>query len=268
MSGTTIVLLVLGTAAFSLVLGLWSQRREQRSTAAALRAASAAMRAAVVSGNQCIGRLGKHRVTLRLGTQRWAKSSFPVTEVDVACGPLPVALELRPQRKEDRRLVRLALTVDVETGDRAFDDAYVVEAAPVRAARRLLNRRTRDHLLALSPCFLLQRPAGVTFLRQGWLDAEQIGPWLAHVRAVANRLARASNILEQRRALPAGYRAAPAMARRQTDLERREEEDQRVQLAETKVRRTRDMYRRAFVRTAWSCLAVAAFVFVMNYFFD
>jgi hypothetical protein len=60
----------------------------------------------------------------------------------------PVELSLRPELPGERLDKALGMTVDVEVGDRDFDARFVVEAAPVEAARKVLPPSVRGALLA------------------------------------------------------------------------------------------------------------------------
>lgn len=63
----------------------------------------------------------------------------------------PFLLELRKQTGEELEQVRTGRAVDVIVDDPAFDDAFIVEAAPAEAARRLLDADVRRMLLAMQP---------------------------------------------------------------------------------------------------------------------
>jgi hypothetical protein len=60
-------------------------------------------------------------------------------------------LELRPQTSAELDAVREGRAIDVLVGDEAFDDAFVIEAAPAELARMLLDAPTRDALIAIGP---------------------------------------------------------------------------------------------------------------------
>lgn len=60
-------------------------------------------------------------------------------------------LDLRRQTGEELEQVRAGRAVDVIVGDEAFDDAFIVEAAPSDVAKKLLDAETRRMLLAMQP---------------------------------------------------------------------------------------------------------------------
>jgi len=60
-------------------------------------------------------------------------------------------LELRRQTGEELEQVRAGRAVDVIVGDQAFDDAFIVEAAPSDVAKKLLDAETRRMLLSMQP---------------------------------------------------------------------------------------------------------------------
>ena len=60
-------------------------------------------------------------------------------------------MDLRLQTGEELAQVRAGRAVDVIVGDQAFDDAFIVEAAPSDAAKKLLDAEIRRMLLAMRP---------------------------------------------------------------------------------------------------------------------
>lgn len=70
------------------------------------------------------------------------------TAVVVEATGSPVELTLRPELAGERLDKVLGMTVDVEVGHRDFDDRFVIEAAPVEAARKVLTGPVREALLA------------------------------------------------------------------------------------------------------------------------
>ena len=60
-------------------------------------------------------------------------------------------MDLRRQTGEELQQVRAGRAIDVIVGDEAFDDAFIVEAAPSDVARKLLDAETRRRLLGLRP---------------------------------------------------------------------------------------------------------------------
>jgi hypothetical protein len=70
------------------------------------------------------------------------------TAVLVEATGSPVELTLRPELAGERLDKALGMTVDAEVGDRVFDDRFVIESAPVEAARKVLTAPVREALLA------------------------------------------------------------------------------------------------------------------------
>jgi hypothetical protein len=60
-------------------------------------------------------------------------------------------MDLRLQTGEELEQVRAGRAVDVIVGDQAFDDAFIVEAAPSDVAKKLLDAEIRRMLLAMRP---------------------------------------------------------------------------------------------------------------------
>ena len=66
------------------------------------------------------------------------------TAVVVEATGSPVELTLRPELAGERLDKVLGMTVDAEVGHREFDDRFVIEAAPVEAARKVLTVQGRS----------------------------------------------------------------------------------------------------------------------------
>jgi hypothetical protein len=60
-------------------------------------------------------------------------------------------MDLRRQTGEELQQVHAGRAVDVIVGDQAFDDAFIVEAAPSDVAKKLLDADTRRMLLSMRP---------------------------------------------------------------------------------------------------------------------
>lgn len=71
------------------------------------------------------------------------------TVLTLAAQGVPVELVLRPELAGEGLDKALGMTVDAEVGDAAFDARFVVEAAPIEAARQLLVAPVRRALMAI-----------------------------------------------------------------------------------------------------------------------
>ena len=77
------------------------------------------------------------------------KYAVPWTEIDVAWpAAYPLELYVRRQRWSDKREIDRGAMVDVTLGDRAFDQQFLIEAAPAEIARALLDAPMRRVLAA------------------------------------------------------------------------------------------------------------------------
>jgi hypothetical protein len=77
----------------------------------------------------------------------------------LCCADLPIErpafeMDLRPETRWGQRDVEHGRAIDLVLGDEAFDESFLVEAAPAEMARVLLDRDTRTALLAFHPCRL------------------------------------------------------------------------------------------------------------------
>ena len=148
-------------------------------------------------------------------------SSFQFTEVSVT-GPdlagLPfrfgLDMNVRPAHAADAREVKAGRLRDIVLGDPAFDDAFVVEAAPADVVCALLGPAVRSEMLALLPIHVYTTPTVTLEIdREGWLDDVDV---LERFVRLAARLggsivAAAREALEARRNAPlgGGYRDRP-----------------------------------------------------------
>ncbi len=66
----------------------------------------------------------------------------------------PFEMDLRPETRWGVRDVEHGRAIDLVLGDEAFDDSFLVEAAPADMARALIDRETRTALLSFHPCRL------------------------------------------------------------------------------------------------------------------
>jgi hypothetical protein len=79
-------------------------------------------------------------------------------------------MDLRPETRWGARDVEHGRAIDLLLGDDAFDDAFLVEAAPAEIARALLDRETRTALLAFHPCRLTVLGNELRFSKLASLD--------------------------------------------------------------------------------------------------
>jgi hypothetical protein len=79
-------------------------------------------------------------------------------------------LDLRPETRSEKAQVAHGRAIDVQVGDKAFDEAFVVEAAPSELARALLDAPTRAVLLAFAPCRLELIDRDLTFTKSGYVE--------------------------------------------------------------------------------------------------
>jgi len=97
-------------------------------------------------------------------------------------------MDLRLQTGEELEQVRAGRAVDVIVGDQAFDDAFIVEAAPSDVAKKLLDAEMRRMLLAMRPVRLCVAKDAL------WLDVMGV---VAHV-AIAKSMLELVLALRQR----------------------------------------------------------------------
>jgi hypothetical protein len=128
-------------------------------------------------------------------------------------------MELRPQTGEELEQVRAGRAVDVIVGDQAFDDAFIVEAAPSDVAKKLLDAETRRILLAMRPVRLCVAKDTL------WLDVMGVvghvaiaKSMLELVLSLVRKLGEVSRVIAEERMM-AEAREAPGAAYRGTTPE-------------------------------------------------
>jgi hypothetical protein len=158
------------------------------------------------------------RYALRAGSKSRPKRTVCVASVPAGA---PLEMELRPETPHEVSQVEHGRAIDLVLGDEAFDDSFIVEAAPSDMARALLDRNTRTALLAFYPCVLTLTGGELRFVKTGYLDEHaEIARVLELCTDVASRLATLpAQLLEQRLAEgregeALGYRGATPAAMR------------------------------------------------------
>jgi hypothetical protein len=82
----------------------------------------------------------------------------------------PFEMDLRPQTPSEELHVQRGRAIDLVMGDPAFDDAYIIEAAPSDVARALLDQKARAELVALHPCRLTALSHELTWQKERCVD--------------------------------------------------------------------------------------------------
>lgn len=130
--------------------------------------------------------------------------------------PAPFELHLRPQTRDELREVRAGRAIDVKVGDRAFDDCFIVEAAPAELARALLDEPTRAGLSALRPPPVVSLAGGRLRVQIVGVPAEALARDIASlVVGMARRVVELPNVLAEQHRVEAqrhdagGYRGPP-----------------------------------------------------------
>ena len=103
------------------------------------------------------GNLANATVEYRFTTRGSGKSATYWTEIDAEVPPqYPLRLFIRKHGWADQGKIERGEMIDVIVDDRAFDDRFLVEAAPADIARMLLDPRERSYLLGLSETLWLE----------------------------------------------------------------------------------------------------------------
>lgn len=179
MSGLGLVFIV-AFVAFLVVMEVRDDRRRD----AALRSLAPHLGGTIASvGSAVAGQIGGVPVWVRYTTRRSGKHTEKWTEIDADLpDKYPLSMFLRPHQWRDEHKLSSGEHVDIRVGNPAFDDAFLVEAAPTDVARVMLDDTLQARLLALLPKNLAtiktQHNAGNAYLRLS------LRFWLTDVQAV------------------------------------------------------------------------------------
>lgn len=103
------------------------------------------------------------KVKLAYETRGSGSTSQAWTEVSVDIpASYPLTLYVRRHSLLDGTKIATGKMVDVLVGDQAFDDAYLVEAAPTDVVRELIDHRARAYLMGASHMELVTERRGDT----------------------------------------------------------------------------------------------------------
>jgi hypothetical protein len=109
------------------------------------------------------------RYGLYPGEDRTARRQTICTALLAADAPR-LDMDLRPETRAEVRDVEHGRAIDLVLGDEAFDESFIVEAAPSELARELLDRRARTALLTFHPCRLTIAGQNLRFVKATYLD--------------------------------------------------------------------------------------------------
>ena len=122
-------------------------------------------------------------VCFRLTTRGDGSSGESFTECDVTVASDWLVLDVKPVSDGDAQARR------VKVADDSFHDHFVVEAAPVVAARRILNKKLRQLLIELHPVAIEQVDNGLRLAKRGWLeDADAIRSFVDAAAVLGRRV--------------------------------------------------------------------------------
>lgn len=199
------------------------------------------------------GWVGDQQVTVVLTQRLHGDLDLRSTEASVPVEDgLRIRFSIRPVTSQDRREIERGLTVTHRTGHEAFDAAFVVEGAPERLVREIVDdEEVRRDVLALAPDQVLSTPTTLLVHLYHWVHDP--GEAAILVRVAARIGALASEIARRQRADvgrldTSGLRGARAPGTRAQD----EEELRKLEL---RVARRTAHRRRAAIRLAAILLA-------------
>jgi hypothetical protein len=162
------------------------------------------------------GRLAGQVVTFEHALYSVGSSSYQWTEVSVPSPPgLRLLLDLRPASARDEKEVKLDLAVDLRLGDPEFDAEYIVEGAPERIVRAILDEGVRRYIRALRPDKVVTSNERLLIGKQEWITDPERAKLYVEAAARLGVLAshfRAEDAADAKReqASASGYRGGPA----------------------------------------------------------
>ena len=151
-------------------------------------------------------------VALRLTARGSGKQRQLWTEIDVALPPkYPLTMLVRRHTFRDDSKITRGEMVDIKLGDRAFDDAFLVEAAPADVMKNLLDEPVRRLLLLAFEAPTLETipdEATLRFATHGWLrDPARAVEAMQTLASVGARVRRAYAAADE--AIPARIEGGP-----------------------------------------------------------
>lgn len=151
------------------------------------------------------------------------KGSQFFTKIDVYLNNAPIAFEIRPETKRERKYLKQGLAIDARVFDTEFDNAFIIEIAPRSSAPHLLTAEIRKRMMTLHPIIARSSDKSIQIELQRWLseraqirDALEISAGLASRIEKAINAARETFIAEAKAAAPSkisapqNYRTAGA----------------------------------------------------------
>lgn len=189
------------------------------------------------------GFVGDQFVTFRLKLRENGSVSVVWTEVSVPA-PEGIIVGIRQPTAREEREVKKGLAMAFRTGDSEFDEVFIVDGAPERMVREIIDdEEIRKGVFSLrSPNLfivkyeVLTRKGALTLQMPGWIEDVDIAA-LA-VRTMAKLGVAAARVMGRARAdAEAGYRGANDPGRRNQDQEEVEEAMRRILVREARRRR-------------------------------
>jgi hypothetical protein len=183
------------------------------------------------------------RYALRSAGSSSVKSTqLGVRARDLAGPSVRFFLDVRPAQAFEAAEVRSGRLRDIILGDPAFDDAFIVEAAPRDLLELVFDAAVRTEMLALLPLRIFSsEELAIEIEREGWIEDVEV---LERLTRLAARLGgsigpAAHAAAEARRAAPVkgGYRDGPPTPE---EIEQERDEDLRALGAQREQRQRRD----------------------------
>lgn len=208
------------------------------------------------ASNRVRGRFGARDVEVRFVDRGVGSTRDPYTEVWLLGAAVRADLRLHviPQTRADVDEIAHGRGTDVIVGERGFDEAFFVEAAPAEVVVRLFDATIRERLIALRPLGVHTHDDGLLLEKPGWQD----GPALRGLLEIGAHLVEAIP-----RAFEEADRAAQSRSGYRTTVTVETLTDRRMREADTvgEKRRARERRRAEMgcVLAGGTMLAVAIF---------
>ncbi|KYG09377.1 hypothetical protein BE21_18280 [Sorangium cellulosum] len=169
------------------------------------------------------GYIGDQPVTFEIKTKSVGSMTLKWTEAHVPIhAGLDLLLSIRPSTPRDEREVARGDAVDHRLGDPAFDAAFIVEGAPERLVREIMDEEVRRGLLALTPDHVFTGPGALILQMPAWVDEAERAALLvrtaARLGAACAEIAR-RQLADVGRVDASGYRGEVAPGTRARDRE-------------------------------------------------
>jgi hypothetical protein len=181
MTGFFVFMALILVAAIAIPIIVVNRQKKRRSLSLELAREALGGEAQGTDGKSFTAQVGGQQLTYTVDKGPSNRDNKPFVLVTTAAPHMRFSLELRPQTREEEKYIKRGMAVDLKVGNQAFDDAFVIEAAPAAVAFRVLSPEVQADLLAVQPVAVAVGEGQVLVKRIGYVEDPDIVRRLATV---------------------------------------------------------------------------------------